>query len=131
MSKKVRQEIFEKTGGKCAYCGCELGKGWHADHMDAVNRNYGYNRETRKWFCRGLNSPENDHVDNLIPSCPSCNITKSGMSVEDFRGFIERSIDRLNKGHYNAYKFGKRFGLIHETPKSVVFYFETLANKVS
>ncbi len=30
-TKKQRELIFNKYGGKCAYCGCELAKGWHID----------------------------------------------------------------------------------------------------
>lgn len=38
MKKSDRQKVFEKYGGKCAYCGCELEKGWHADHLEPVVR---------------------------------------------------------------------------------------------
>ena len=30
MTKKERELIFNKYNGKCAYCGCELKKGFHA-----------------------------------------------------------------------------------------------------
>ena len=32
MNKK-RQGIYDKSGGKCWYCGIELKKGWHMDHL--------------------------------------------------------------------------------------------------
>lgn len=33
LKTKQRQALFEKYGGRCAYCGCDLPvKGWHADH---------------------------------------------------------------------------------------------------
>jgi 5-methylcytosine-specific restriction endonuclease McrA len=38
MKKADRQKIFDKYGGRCAYCGCELQKGWHVDHIDPVVR---------------------------------------------------------------------------------------------
>lgn len=122
-----RERILAKTNGRCAYCGCQLSKGWHADHMESINRVSTYDREKRKFVHTGeVMSPENDHEDNLIAACASCNITKSGMTVERFRGYIERTIDIMNQKHYAAYKFAKRFGLIEEKPKPVVFYFETL-----
>ena len=34
MTKKERELIFNKYNGKCAYCGCELKKGWHIDHIE-------------------------------------------------------------------------------------------------
>jgi hypothetical protein len=49
MKKSDRQNIFEKYAGKCAYCGCELQKGWHVDHLEPIRRHrkyeYGYWKE--------------------------------------------------------------------------------------
>lgn len=127
MKKSDRQKIFDMTVGRCAYCGCDLGRGWHVDHVKALGRNSRYDKEKRKFVHDGTcNFPENDHQDNYLPSCPSCNITKSGASVEDFRGYIGRTIDIMNQKHYAAYRFAKKFGLINETPKPIVFYFETI-----
>ncbi|VXB97866.1 conserved hypothetical protein [Exiguobacterium sp. 8A] len=40
MNKK-RRAIFEKSGGRCWYCGCRLEeKGWHADHFEPIRRNW-------------------------------------------------------------------------------------------
>ncbi|HAL9448481.1 TPA: HNH endonuclease, partial [Escherichia coli] len=39
LTKKLREKLRMKFGGRCAYCGCELPeKGWHADHVQAVLR---------------------------------------------------------------------------------------------
>lgn len=127
MTKKQRQEVFDKYGGKCAYCGCELGKRWHADHLEALHRDSIYDKERRKYVLTGTcQHPENDRLENLMPSCASCNITKATCDLEAFRGYIQRTVESLNKNHYAAYKFAKRYGLIQETVKPVVFYFETL-----
>lgn len=157
MSKKEdRQKIFDKFGGRCSYCGCELKKNWHCDHLEPVNRirkekkGYFINKVTKdkvdekdlpsKWwmeyerinskyvFDKMLN-PERDTFENSMPSCHSCNITKSSSSLEDFRGYIQGTVEALNKNRYAAYKFAKRFGLVEEIPKEVIFYFETLTNK--
>lgn len=154
MKKSDRQKVFEKYGGRCAYCGCELkGKRWNVDHIEPVNRVTktvpGYYRHkvtgekcespTGKWwleyervdskqvFDKMLN-PERDTFENSNPSCHSCNITKSAMTLERFREWIQDSTRRLNTNNYNSYKFGKRFGLIKETGVEVKFYFETLEN---
>lgn len=37
-----RKVIFDKFGGRCAYCGCELQKGWHVDEVLPVIRKYKY-----------------------------------------------------------------------------------------
>jgi hypothetical protein len=152
MKKEDRQKVFDKYGGRCAYCGCELPANWHCDHLEPVNRTQkkleGYHRhkETKeriassnlpeRWYMEyeyipskyvfdKMLNPERDTVDNAMPSCHSCNITKSNEPLEDFRGYIEGTVAQLNKSHNACFKFAKRFGLVQETPKPVVFFFET------
>lgn len=120
MSKK-RQAIYDKSGGRCWYCGCDLVKGWHADHFEPVRRN-------PKWAIEKLGSeamehPEFDTEVNKVPACASCNIMKSQQSVEDFRRCITQFVESLNL-YTNQYKFAKRYGLVVETSKPVIFWFE-------
>lgn len=86
-----------------------------------------YKRVDAKYVFDKMLNPENDTVENSMPACHSCNITKSNSSLEDFRAYIQQTVEALNKNRYAAYKFAKRFGLVQETIKPVVFYFETLA----
>ena len=110
--REERQFIYEKYKGHCAYCGCELKKGWHVDHLEPVVR---YNNQMAK--------PENDTIQNKMPSCPSCNINKHSMALEEFRKSIIRYVESLN--NYSVqYKMAKKYGLITETNKVVKFYFE-------
>lgn len=119
MTKKQRQEVYEKYGGRCAYCGCELKKGWHVDHLDPIKR---YLKGS------GCEYPDRDCIENMMPSCPACNIQKHSMPIESFRLTVTQFISSLNK--YNSiYRFAKRYRLIEETGKPVVFYFESLHNK--
>jgi 5-methylcytosine-specific restriction endonuclease McrA len=115
-TKKERELIFKKYEGHCAYCGCELQKGYHIDHLEPV---------LREWWKKGspMYKPENDTKSNLMPSCPSCNINKHSLSLENFRKLIENFIVSLNKNS-TQYKIAKRYGLIIETKIEVVFYFE-------
>lgn len=49
LSKKQREELRMKFGGRCAYCGCQLPeKGWHADHVKAVYRELEIDRDAGK-----------------------------------------------------------------------------------
>lgn len=157
MKKADRQKVFEKFGGRCAYCGCELTNGWHVDHIEPVVRKQrfikGYYKHiatgrkmttaeiasipesedfinTYKWVhdhwaADGLRRPENDVITNNNPACASCNIQKHSQSLEDFRNQIEQFVESLNKYH-SIYRFAKRYGLVQETGKPVVFYFETV-----
>lgn len=150
MKEKDRQKIFDKYGGRCAYCGCKLNKRWNVDHIEPVVRimktipGYWQNIETKEkvdqmkgWrsgheyirpkqvFDR-MTYPERDTIENSLPSCHSCNITKSSMPLEEFREWIQDATRRLNTNNYASYKFAKRYGLIQETGIEVKFYFETL-----
>lgn len=73
----------------------------------------------------GYMHPERLHIDNQMPACASCNINKHSMSLEEFRSMIAGFINSLNL-RIIQYKIAKRYGLIAEVEKPVVFYFETI-----
>jgi len=116
MSNKERERVFNKCGGRCAYCGCELQKVWHIDHVEPVDRHL---------LTGAMNKPERHVFENMLPSCPSCNNYKHSFSLELFRQEVGLLVGRLNST-FNQYKIAKRFGLVEETNKQVIFYFETL-----
>src|SRR5688572_22184189 len=127
MTKKERQLIFDKYAGCCAYCGCELNKGWHVDEVEPVRRNKRWNAEKRRYELDKENPmchPERLHIDNQMPACASCNINKHSMSLEEFRTAIAYFMKHLNEIN-TQYKIAKRYGLVHETGNEVKFYFET------
>jgi len=109
-----REIIFNKHGGKCAYCGTELKKGWHIDHIEPIVRN---------WKTGTCENPENENLQNYNPSCPSCNIQKKSYTLEQFRDNIKHFVNSLNQ-YSTQYKFAKKYGLVLETEIEVKFYFE-------
>lgn len=127
--KRERQEIFDKYGGKCAYCGCDLDKSFHVDHLEPVRRDWEYvnnpDGRTQRRVITGMVNPDKDNQDNKMPSCPKCNIMKNSYSLEEFRRLIGGFVNSLNR-YQNQYKFAKKYGLVEETGKPVIFYFETL-----
>ena len=110
-----RQTVYDKFNGRCSYCGCELKAGFHIDHIEPIRRN-------SDGSC--LN-PQNESLENMNPSCPSCNIMKHSMTLEQFRESIKNFVTNLNK-YNNQYKFAKKYGLVTENDIEVKFYFETL-----
>lgn len=157
LKKNERLAVFNKYGGKCAYCGEPLVKGWHVDHIKPIRRtmkqiwaywkheetghqieqsNFGAYRklpteEKNKYIFvpaklvrDGMMHPELDVLSNKVPACQSCNINKHSMSVDEFRQQIEGFMKHLNEAS-TQYKIAKRYGLVVEHPKKVVFYFET------
>lgn len=110
-----RFRVFDKFGGKCAYCGCVIDiKKFHVDHIKPMMRGMGINAD------RGT-----DTEDNMNPSCHSCNIDKGTLSLEDWRNKIVGKLEILNDYQPN-YRICLRFGLIVEHYIGVVFYFEKL-----
>ena len=130
LSKPVRAALRMKFGGRCAYCGCELPeKGWHADHVENVDREMKYQRDDNgfgKMVLTGkLLKPENDRLDNLYPSCASCNLDKQSMPLESWRLVVAHKVDVCR--YDSAFRHAERFGLVVEIKKPVVFWFETYA----
>ncbi|WP_204363789.1 HNH endonuclease [Klebsiella pneumoniae] len=115
LTKKQRAELQMKFGGRCAYCGCELGDKWHADHVEAVRRNIsnGY----------AMDRPENDTVSNMVPACIPCNLFKMCSTVEDFRSRIATQVDVTRRAS-RSYRTAESFGLVQPTNAPVVFWFE-------
>lgn len=127
MKKTDRELIFNKYDGKCAYCGCELTKGWHADHIEPIVRDFIYNKNKQRFETNGIyRNPENENLQNYNPSCPSCNIQKNSYTLEQFRENIKQFINSLNQ-YSTQYKFAKKYGLVYETDIEVKFHFETVS----
>lgn len=126
MTKEIREAVFKKCGGRCAYCGCELKKGWHIDHIQPVVRDSKWDSQKGKFIQTGTcRKPQNDSLENYNPACPSCNIQKNSFSIEEFRKNIKQFVSSLNQ-YSTQYKFAKRYGLVTENDIEVKFYFETL-----
>lgn len=135
MTKADRQKVFDKYGGKCAYCGCELQKGWHVDEIEPVRRGFRYKRDEKGRILvnekgddikiRYMTHPDRMNIDNQNPACASCNINKHSDSLEGFRKAIAGYMKHLNEIS-TQYKIAKRYGLIQETGIEIKFYFETI-----
>lgn len=106
-SKKDREKIFEKTNGRCGYCGIDLPKRWHVDHIHAFYRGGSHN------------------LDNLLASCIPCNSYKDVFSVEQFRRNLKTQVDKAREYSVN-FRFAEKYNQIEVTDKPIVFYFETL-----
>lgn len=62
-----RREVFERSGGKCFYCGCEISiNAFHVEHQ----------------FPRALGGGETPL--NLVASCAPCNLAKSDSTALEF-----------------------------------------------
>jgi len=125
LSKSERETLRNKFGGRCAYCGNPLPALWHADHLKPVERKLA-NIKGKGFVATGeLYRPENDNMENLMPACPPCNISKHSMNLEAWRKWIAGHVASLNSYH-PIYSMAKAYGLIYETGAAVIFYFESV-----
>ena len=89
---------------------------WHAGHIESIVRN---------WWNGTWEHPNRNSLEYFNPSCQSCNIVKSSMSLDSFRKIISGFITSLNRDS-TQYKFANRYGLIEERQAEVKFYFEAV-----
>lgn len=125
LTKAQRQVVYRRFAGRCAYCGCDLPERWHADHFEAVERKLVYVRDKGLVPNGELHRPENDRLDNMMPACPPCNISKGPLKLEAWREWLTNHLRSLNR-HNTPYRLVKAYGLVQETGKPVQFYFEKL-----
>jgi hypothetical protein len=111
--KKVREAVYNKYGGHCAYCGKKLEyKEFQLDHL-IPKRNCG-NRYTEEQL---------ECFENYMPSCRRCNHYKRAHTLSTFRKMIEEIPKKLFRDNY-IYKVGLDYGLIVPHEHKIKFYFE-------
>ena len=123
-TKAQREALRQMFGGRCAYCGNELGAKMHADHVEPCLRVTGdqWSRPIKPY----LYKPERNVVSNMMPACAPCNLHKGGYSLEQWRAYLQRSAAIVRK-QTSTFRAGERFGVITVNERPVRFYFETLA----
>jgi len=109
--KQLRQKIFEKYGGCCAYCGCEITiRNFQIDHI--------WPQHLEHW------EPDLDknRIENLNPACRKCNNFKHGWKLEEFRKEVQKQVSRIRKN--SQFDRCLRYNQIKITESPIVFYFE-------
>lgn len=110
---KIRTILFEKYGGKCAYCGVDLEKGWNVDHI--IPKRLG----------------GTDDLENLNPSCRACNNYKS---INDLEGYRKQLYKLLNEKPELLFQSKTKMqvainiGSIKHTQWDGKYYFERITN---
>lgn len=116
--KKLREEVYKKYDGHCAYCGCKLEmKDMQCDHILSV-----YVNELR-------DNKDINTLDNLMPSCRQCNYYKDINGIETFRKSLQTLMTRVKKPF--IYRLAEKYGMVSECEWDGKFYFEKVKNKES
>lgn len=117
--KKVREAVYNKYDGHCAYCGKKIEyKDMQVDHLVPIQRER-FHKYTEE---------EIESFDNYMPACRRCNHYKRAHSLETFRKMIEEIPYKLTRDNY-IYKIGLDYSLLEEHRHSVIFYFENIKKK--
>lgn len=116
ISKKDRMLIYNKFDGHCAYCGIKIEyKDMQVDHIIPLE---------------GWSKQGSDTLDNMFPTCRSCNHYKRARTLEGWRRILEKTPQTLERDCY-TYRQAVRFGTVTPTPKNIVFYFEKVMKNAS
>jgi 5-methylcytosine-specific restriction endonuclease McrA len=116
ISLQRKMQIYNKTYGKCAYCGETLFfDKMHIDHIIPKSRFIEISKTNLK---------VND-INNLFPSCDMCNLSKHNQTVDEFRIMIQNCFNKLLKENCK-FRILNSYGIISKTDKNIKFYFEEL-----
>lgn len=111
-NKNIRQTIFDKYNGHCAYCGCNLRiEDMQIDHINPKYRS----------MING--KPIDNSVENLNPSCRQCNFYKGANDIEGFRKRIITQLQRTCVDTFQS-RLAMKYGIIEYKQWNKKFYFE-------
>lgn len=110
--KEVRQKVYDKYDGHCAYCGCELDmKSMQVDHIESV------------YFAELAHKEVNDTLDNYMPACRACNFYKGAGGIEHLRWWIKHTLEKTCVQTFQS-KLAMKYGILEFKPWDEKFYFE-------
>lgn len=112
--KQVRQQVYDKCNGHCAYCGCKLDiKDMQVDHIESVYRAE-YNGKD-----------EDNTIDNYMPACRACNLYKGAMNIDEFRNRLNSTLQNTCRDSFQV-KLAMKYGMLTYQPWNGRFYFEKI-----
>lgn len=120
ISKKIREIVYAKYDGRCAYCGDPITlKEMQVDHIIAQ---YEYENRSHKM---GKGDMDKDDLENLNPACRMCNFYKGTSTIEEFRNWkLKGIIDRLQKSF--IFRLALKYKMIEVKRWDGKFYFEKI-----
>lgn len=126
MSKKIRDEVYKKYNGCCAYTGKPLDEKWQIDHI------------TPKHYYKFIlieDQNQND-INNLLPTFQIINHYKRGLDLEGFRWYMldfhlrltklpkKTLVERTQKRKEYMFKIAELFDITVDEPFCGTFWFE-------
>lgn len=116
MNKTKRLQVYNKYGGRCAYCGREIEyKDMQVDHI------------VPQRLC--IDKKVADQIENLNPSCRKCNHYKRARCIERYRELILKLHTKIRDIY--LCEVAENYGVIKIEPWDGKFYFEKILRKES
>ena len=116
IKKSVREKVFNKFDGHCAYCGKEMEyKQMQVDH---------YYPQCKARFYQRRCKIDVHAEENLMPTCRRCNHYKRAASPGQFRKLMKTLHERLEEIY--ILNVAIDFGMATIRPFDGLFYFERL-----
>lgn len=126
--KVDRKKIYNKFGGRCAYCGHKITlQEMQVDHI--IPR--------RHFEMNGKSMALANEINNLNPACPICNHYKNATPLEEFRNWLlgelhirlkklpkRTKLERTIRRKEYLSRVCERYEISEEKPFDRVFYFE-------
>lgn len=119
ITPEARLKVFKKYHGHCAYCGDKISyKSFQVDHINPLWRGHKQERLNDYNILKGCNG-----IDNLNPSCRSCNSSKSTWTIEQWRRELYLKVNRIRRDS-SQFRILERYGLVKVNPQDILFHFE-------
>lgn len=100
-SSHLRAAIFKSYKEKCEYCGRTIQqRDMHIDHIIPINRRQITDNEVRAYIAElEENDFITDSIENYLPACPACNISKSNrlFSASNLRFYHEQASSHVEE----------------------------------
>ena len=119
-SKTLREKIYNKFNGHCAYCGKAIAYSeMQVDHY--------YPQCKSRFYLRRFKIDVHAEA-NLMPTCRGCNHYKRARTPTQFRELMKSLHERLETIY--ILKVAVNFGMANIKPFDGLFYFEKLQSPI-
>lgn len=127
MTKDLRNKVYNKFNGHCAYCGIEITmSNMQVDHI-IPKFLYSAKHDCLVVHGRKVEGIKTNELQNLNPTCRICNNWKHTWTVEEFRHEIELQITRL-RNYSASFRLAEKYDLLSINKNPIIFYFEKQVN---
>ena len=117
MKKELREKVFDKYDGHCAYCGCKLQmKDMQVDHIGS------------QYLTRLKGEKVIETIETLNPSCRKCNFYKGTLSIERFRYSLANILQKSVQKPFQ-FKLALKYDMVSVKEWDKKFYYEKFINR--